>query len=181
MWGALYALLVVVLLVRVRSTDAPPPVPLVVPANEPLWLTRAHHALFAALLAGAPLESVVLGGDASGRPLGALLFAAGVALYRVAAGTLGGAVSPLLSPRPGAALVTRGLYRWVRHPMYLGEALIALGAPLTLGSRFVVWLAVPALVVLGARIVREEQALARAYPDYPGYAARTRRVLPFLY
>jgi protein-S-isoprenylcysteine O-methyltransferase Ste14 len=59
--------------------------------------------------------------------------------------------------------------------------MIALGAPLTLGSRHVVWLAVPAALVLLVRILREEEALARTFPEYPRYAARTKRIFPFLY
>ena len=181
MWGTLYALLVLVLIVRVRSSDAPPPGPLTATRDEPLWLTRVHHRLFLALLVGAPIERLVLGGDGGGHLLGAVLFAGGVLLYRIAARALGSSLSPFVSPRPGAPLVTRGLYRWVRHPMYLSEAMIAVGAPLMLGSRVVVWLAVPALVVLVLRIVREEQALARVFPEYPHYAALTRRVVPFLF
>jgi protein-S-isoprenylcysteine O-methyltransferase Ste14 len=50
-----------------------------------------------------------------------------------------------------------------------------------LGSRVVVWLAIPALLVIVLRIAREEQALARVFPDYQRYAALTRRVVPFLF
>jgi protein-S-isoprenylcysteine O-methyltransferase Ste14 len=110
-----------------------------------------------------------------------LLFAAGVAMYRVAGRALGEALSPLVSPRPGAALVTSGPYRYLRHPMYVGQALIAVGAPLTLGCRWVVWLALPALLVLGLRMVSEEAALARTFPDYGGWAARAKRLIPFVF
>jgi protein-S-isoprenylcysteine O-methyltransferase Ste14 len=180
-WTAVYLACVASLVLRVRTPDAPPPEPLVVPPGERLALTRIHHGLFLALLAGAPLEALVTDVAAARRPLGAVLFAAGVALYRLAGRALGDALSPFLQPRPGASLVTRGPYRWLRHPMYVSQALIAVGAPLTLGSRHVVWLAVPALVVLALRIRCEDDALARTFPEYPGYAARTRRIVPFLY
>ena len=180
-WAVVYALLLAALVVRVRSTDAAPPEPVWPQANEPLWLTRLHHGLFALLLIGVPFERMVVRGAPNGRLAGACLFAAGVALYRVAGRTLGDALSPFTEPRATAPLVTGGLYRWVRHPMYLSQALIAIGAPLTLGSRQVVLLAVPALVILVLRVLREEEALARTFPEYARYAARTKRILPFVY
>jgi protein-S-isoprenylcysteine O-methyltransferase Ste14 len=181
MLAVVYVLLMIALVVRVQPPGSMRPAPVVPPADEPLWLTRTHHALFLALLVGPPLERLVVGGVASGRVAGAVLFAAGVALYRLAGRDLGAALSPFTGPRPGAPLVTGGLYRYLRHPMYLSEALIAVGAPLTLGSRGVLLLAVPALVVLVARAVREERALGRTFPGYHRYAAKTKRILPFVY
>ena len=108
MWGLAYATLVAALVVRVRATAAPPPEPVHPLPGEPLWPTRLHHALFALLLAGAPLEDLVLGGAAGGRAAGLAAFAAGVVLYRVAGHTLGDALSPFVAPRPGAPLVTHG-------------------------------------------------------------------------
>ena len=94
---------------------------------------------------------------------------------------LGDALSPFIEPRDDAPLVTHGLYRHVRHPIYLAEAMIAAGAPLTLGCRWLLGVAVAAVVVLAVRILREEEALARTFPDYPPYAAKTKRLVPFVY
>ena len=181
MWGVVYAFFLALLVVRIGGGDARRPQPLPPLPGEPLWLTRVHHGLFLVLLLGAPLEAVLVPGAATGRGPGVLLFGAGVILYRIAGRTLGEALSPFIEPRAAAPLVTAGLYRFLRHPMYLSEALIAVGAPLTLGSRYVVVAAVPAVVVLVVRILREEQALARTFPEYPHYAARTKRIVPFLY
>ena len=38
-----------------------------------------------------------------------------------------------------------------------------------------------ALAVLALRIVREEEALARTFPDYAHYATTTKRIVPFVY
>jgi protein-S-isoprenylcysteine O-methyltransferase Ste14 len=176
-----YALCFAALILRVRTTDELPPEPARPRAGEPVWLTRVHHTVFAAILLGGPVERVVAGGDAAGRVLGLALFAAGVVLYRAGGSALGEALSPFIEPRTGAALVTRGPYRHLRHPIYLGEALIALGAPLTLGCRAVLVLTALALLVLVLRIAREEEALARTFPDYARYAASTKRLVPFVY
>ena len=180
-FGALYAAALVALFVRVRVTDDFPPDPARPLPGEPLWLTRLHHGLFYGLLLGAPIERAIVSGASEDRALGAALFALGVLVYRLAGGTLGNAVSPFIEPRAGAPLVTRGLYRHVRHPMYVGEALIAVGAPLTLGCRVVLWLAAPALLVLFARAWLEEEALVRTFPEYARYAARTKRIVPFVF
>jgi len=179
--GLGYALCLAALVLRVRTTDAPPPEPARPLAGEPLWLTRVHHAVFAAILLGAPVERVIAGGDGQGRLAGLALFAGGVVLYRMGGSALGTALSPFIEPRAGVALVTHGPYRHLRHPIYLGEAMIALGAPLTLGCRSVLVLTALALVVLVLRIVREEDALARTFPDYAHYAATTKRLVPFVY
>jgi protein-S-isoprenylcysteine O-methyltransferase Ste14 len=181
-WWLVYVGLVAVLFVRVQAPDAPSPRPLHPAADEPFALVHWHHRIFYALLVGAPIEAVLRGGASGGRLLGALCFAAGVVAYRVAGRSLGPALSPLVSPRPEATLVTHGPYRWLRHPMYLGQVLIAVGAPLTVGARLVLCLAVPAFVVLTVRAHLEDAALARAFPmDHPQYVDRTKRLLPFLF
>jgi len=180
-WGVAYVVCLAALFVRVRSPDAAPPPPLRPLLDEPLALVIWHHRLFHALLLAAPLEVVVRGGRPGGRLLGLVALATGVALYRVGGTALGDALSPFVLPRPGAGLVTHGPYRWVRHPMYLGQALIAAGAPLALGARWTFVLTGAALVVLIARIALEEAALERTYPEFPQYARQAKRILPFLF
>lgn len=180
-WGLFYFVMMVVFVVRVQTVDDLPPEPLQPRPGESLHLVRLHHGLLALLLVGSPLEAALLGGIERGRPAGALLLGVGVVLYRLAGRSLGDALSPFTEPRAGAPLVTRGLYRYLRHPMYLSQAMIALGAPLTLGSRYAIALAPAALLVLALRIGREEDALARTFPEYSRYAATTKRVFPFVY
>jgi protein-S-isoprenylcysteine O-methyltransferase Ste14 len=77
-------------------------------------------------------------------------------------------------------LVTRGPYRIIRHPVYLGEfgtfAGFLIAAP-------TVWnLSVVAAFCVGqaVRMRLEEQALTLEFPEYAEYAARTPAVIPGL-
>lgn len=181
-WWLAYVALLLALVVRVTASDERPrPLP-PASATEPLRLVAVHHVTFYVLLfAAAPAEAWWDGGARDGRWLGLVLFALGVVAYRRAGAALGDALSPLVEPAPGAVLVTHGPYGLVRHPMYLGQAMIALGAPLTLGCRRALVVSAFALVVLAIRVAREEAALRRTYPEYTQYAARAKRILPFLF
>lgn len=83
--------------------------------------------------------------------------------------------------KPGARLVTDGIYARVRHPMYLA-VLLVMAAALAADPRPLRWLAYLALLaVLLAKAAREERYLRALHPAYAAYAARTRRLLPGLY
>lgn len=82
----------------------------------------------------------------------------------------------------GHRVCDAGLYRFVRHPGYLGMLLSLLAFPLVLNSY---WAFVPA--VLGAallviRTVLEDRFLIEELPGYKNYASRTRwRLLPAVF
>jgi protein-S-isoprenylcysteine O-methyltransferase Ste14 len=75
----------------------------------------------------------------------------------------------------------RGPYRWVRHPLYAGEIVSALGLAITAWSpvAFSLWLAL--CVMQGYRALREEQILLQALPGYRAYRARTAALLPGIF
>jgi protein-S-isoprenylcysteine O-methyltransferase Ste14 len=77
--------------------------------------------------------------------------------------------------------VTSGPYHYVRHPLYLGEALTMLGLCLATGTAFALlfWAAWTGMQVGRARI--EEGKLADQFDDYKAYLERTQFILPGLY
>lgn len=89
-----------------------------------------------------------------------------------------GNFSVLPEPRARARLITTGPYARMRHPMY--TAVIAGALALAIGwNTFAHWVALAVLVVvLNAKARREERLLARRFPEYAAYAARTPRFLP---
>ena len=82
----------------------------------------------------------------------------------------------------GHELATGGPFRFVRHPIYLGLNLLALGSAIWTPT-VIVWVAC-GLMLLGSdlRARAEETLLERAFgPSYRNYRARTRRFVPWIY
>lgn len=140
-------------------------------------LVAAQLALIALL--ALPLET--LWPDSVADLPAALLIVASVALALAAFGAMRASrFSVLPEPAVGGALIERGPYRFVRHPMYAAVLLGGAGAALLHGDARH-WLALVALAaVLALKIRREERLLLAAYPGYADYRRRVRALLPGL-
>jgi protein-S-isoprenylcysteine O-methyltransferase Ste14 len=114
--------------------------------------------------------------------LGAALMAAAVFVFWRSQVDLGSNWSPTLRVREGHELVTKGLYRSVRHPMYLSQWLWSLAQILLLPN----WIAgfaslVAFLPLYFLRVPKEEQMMLDNFgQEYRDYMQRTGRVLPRL-
>ena len=115
--------------------------------------------------------------------LGLAAGAAALLLFRLTHKSLGRMWSVSLQLKQDHALVTGGIYRHIRHPMYSAFWLLALAQALLLPN----WIAGPAgLVGFGflffSRIGPEERLMEAAFGDeYRAYVARTKRIVPFVY
>jgi protein-S-isoprenylcysteine O-methyltransferase Ste14 len=112
--------------------------------------------------------------------LGVLVLVPALLLFFHTHRRLGRFWSVTLEIRQNHGLVTDGIYRFVRHPMYSAYFLWALSQALLLPN----WIAGPAgLVGFGTlfafRVGREERMMLAAFGDaYAEYAARTKRIIP---
>ncbi len=78
-------------------------------------------------------------------------------------------------------LVTTGPYAAIRHPIYAAVTLFAWGSVIgTPSGRTALCASVATLGAL-ARIACEERLLVERYPEYAEYAARTKRLVPFVW
>jgi len=148
----------------------------------PLRRGRSVVGVVAALTAQLAfiLIGLAAGSSGSGAVLvaGDLLLGAGLLFAIASVAFLGRCFGVLPDVR---GLVTRGPYRLVRHPLYLGELTAALGivigaenwAP-ALGA----WLVCLSLQLM--RTMYEERSLRAEFPEYAPYAARTKRLIPGL-
>ena len=90
-------------------------------------------------------------------------------------------LSPFPRPIPGAPLVESGAYRLIRHPIYGGLVLGAIGWGLVTGSILAIGAAGLLFLLLAAKSHREEVWLSAIHPEYSAYQRRTRRLIPWIY
>jgi protein-S-isoprenylcysteine O-methyltransferase Ste14 len=115
--------------------------------------------------------------------LGAAVFLGALWLFYRVHRELGRNWSDSLEVREQHALVTDGLYRYVRHPMYTAFFMWAVAQALLLPN----WIAGPAgLVGFGTlflfRVGREERMMLDSFGDeYRAYMKRTARLIPGIY
>ncbi|MEP7066899.1 MAG: methyltransferase [Gemmatimonadota bacterium] len=116
-------------------------------------------------------------------PIGLALQALAVALMLWARVTFG--VRSFHAPANPTAggLITTGPYRYWRHPIYAAALLfvwsgeLGRGTAPTMVDLALVFFATAMTVV---RVQAEEQLLRISMPEYAGYAARTKRFIPFV-
>jgi protein-S-isoprenylcysteine O-methyltransferase Ste14 len=113
---------------------------------------------------------------------GCLLALAGAALVVRSRAELGPAWSFVPEADPGTGLVTTGPYRLVRHPIYMGLALLAMGEALAFGSWLALMIVLSGIVPTFAwRARAEEKLLSRTFGErYAVYRQRTRMIIPHL-
>jgi protein-S-isoprenylcysteine O-methyltransferase Ste14 len=78
-------------------------------------------------------------------------------------------------------LVTTGIYRYIRHPMY---ASVILFCAVLLGTRLN-WMNSMVFIILLAnlwlKLRHEERLLSERFPEYRDYQKRTKMIIPFIY
>lgn len=132
----------------------------VLPPIEVLWLDRVFRW------------------DIAGPALAALVIATGLRVWVIR--ILGASWNTKGIVDPSMTVVTRGPYRWIRHPNYLAVILEIAALPLV-HTAWISALVLSALngLVLAGRIPQEEKALF-AIPEYEAAFKDKPRILPFL-
>ena len=144
-----------------------------------LWIV-----IFAAIFTSGLVRETVAGGipDGAGwlRPLSLIVLVAGLAIRLTAIFTLGKSFSANVAIREQQKVHRTGLYRFVRHPSYLGLLIVFLAVGLHARN----WLSlaimlVPTTLALLYRIHIEEAALRQAFgEEYAAYSQVTKRLIP---
>ncbi len=119
------------------------------------------------------------------RVLGALaglaIIGGGVAL--IVGGIVGLRRQLTAFPRPveDGRLIEDGAFRLVRHPMYGGGVIVAIGWGLVTASLPTLLCALGLALFFDLKSRREEAWLGEAFAAYAGYRSRTPRLIPWIY
>jgi protein-S-isoprenylcysteine O-methyltransferase Ste14 len=111
---------------------------------------------------------------------GVMCLVFGLWLFYRSHADLGTNWSITLEIREQHRLITQGVYRRIRHPMYSALALYSIGQALVIPN----WVAGPSnlitfAILLALRVHAEERMMVREFgDDYALYSARTKRLIP---
>jgi protein-S-isoprenylcysteine O-methyltransferase Ste14 len=114
--------------------------------------------------------------------LGSVLLALALWLFWRSHRDLGSNWSPSLEVNSEQTLITRGVYRSIRHPMYASQFILSAAQPLLLQN----WVAgfaglLTFLPLYLLRVPREEQMMRDHFgAAYEAYCARTGRIVPWI-
>lgn len=89
-------------------------------------------------------------------------------------------LTALPMPKRNGVLQIHGLYRYMRHPMYVGVLTLSLGICLASTSVAKYLLLIGLYLLLSYKSRYEETLLAAKYPNYQKYMKRTNRFIPRL-
>lgn len=114
--------------------------------------------------------------------LGAVCMAAFLGLFYAVHRQLGRNWSITLEIREDHALVTQGLFKYIRHPMYSSFWLWAIAQALLLPNWLAGFAGLASIAALYfGRVAREEAMMRETFgPQYDAYMNRTKRIVPWL-
>ena len=121
-----------------------------------------------------------LAGNQTSRTIGFALLIIGTGIFLAGLFQLRKTLTPFPSVRPDGRLVTNGIYRLIRHPLYTGIIAGLLGYGLYQAHAGKLSIAVLLAVLFYLKSIYEEQMLRTAYPGYGQYTRQAGRFMPKL-
>ena len=101
--------------------------------------------------------------------VGYLIILIAFIILLVAIKDLGKNLSPLPRPKNNSKLVTKGIYRFTRHPMYYSLIFISFGVFITKLSIYYLFLSFSLGLIIKFKIALEEQYLNNKFKNYLFY------------
>jgi len=114
--------------------------------------------------------------------IGLALFLVGLIIMFVGRTTLWRNYSGTVVIREDHQLITHGIYRFTRNPMYLGAIMVFAGIPMYVASLYGFLTGLVLIPIILNRIRLEEELLTEEFQEaYQKYKEATRRLIPFIY
>lgn len=110
--------------------------------------------------------------------LGDVLKIIGIFIIIASAFSIRKSLTAMPLPKQNGALSTRGLYKYVRHPMYTGVITFSLGIALSSGEIYKYLLVFSLVILFYFKSEYEEKYLAYKYKGYQEYTNHTPRFIP---
>jgi len=102
-------------------------------------------------------------------------------LSLIANKTLGQAFTPYVdADATRKEIVRKGVYKYIRHPLYTAGFLLTAGAPLALACRFSWFFTALCWAAILVRTAREERLLKKNMAGYQDYVRQTKRFVPWV-
>jgi len=93
--------------------------------------------------------------------------------------SIGSGITPTSATRKEHKLVTRGIYRWIRHPLYTIGSSFIVSFGMMADNWFITAFGILAFILMASRTPKEEANLIEKFGDeYREYMKRTGRYLP---
>ena len=155
--------------------------------ERPRSLSRYWH--YVLLIVGAlllnipisPLNVTLVPRSAAISILSSLCAVGGLALAFIARRTLADNWSSVVTFKRDHELVTRGIYHYIRHPIYTGVLLMVLATVLLVGTLGAVLGFLIIFIGLWVKFKQEEALMERHFPaQYSEYKRRVKALLPFI-
>lgn len=84
--------------------------------------------------------------------------------------------------KPPEKLIKHGIYKHIRHPLYLAMLLYTAGIPLTFSSVYGFMLTLGFISFIMYRIKIEDKMLIEKFEDeYREYMKKTKKLIPYIY
>ncbi len=144
------------------------------------WVVLQFTLLGGILLAGLAGPSWDGSARVIGNLVGVALVLSGLWLSARGGRDLRATLTPLPYPRDDARLVETGIYARIRHPIYGGLLIAAVGWGLLTASAAALGLTVVLLLFFEGKSRREELWLVERFPGYAAYRERTPRFMPWI-
>lgn len=102
----------------------------------------------------------------------------GLVLILIAFFQLNKNLSPFPTPVESARLITNGIFKFIRHPIYTGILFIIFSISVFQGSGYRLLISFLLLILFHLKSMYEEKKLAEKFPEYEIYKNNTGKFLP---